>query len=221
MNTSIALVRADGATARAHAEDRHAWWVYADEILGHQRTPFFRCDAGDLTAETTVALVATAEELTHAAAEQLHGWTEQGGTLLIVGAPGTVGERFGLEPVSTVSDGHVSFAPDEIWTQRPRSRCTLWGAWDTGSRPVRSRSPPGRTGPPQYPGGPSGRVCCGRWGRTCGRAWSASSRDSRSASMERRHRTARPRSTTTSSRRRTDWPCPSRWTGRCRRGSRP
>lgn len=157
MNTSIALVRADGATARAHAEDRHAWWVYADEILGHQRTPFFRCDAGDLTAETTVALVATAEELTHAAAEQLHGWTEQGGTLLIVGAPGTVGERFGLEPVSTVSDGHVSFAPDEIWTQRPpvplhalggvgyriEARAESLATWSDGSAAI-SRRPVGK-----------------------------------------------------------------------------
>jgi len=119
MTTSIALIRADGATARAHAEGRHAWWLYVEEILGHQRTPFFWCEPDGLTAATTTAVVSTTENLDHTAAERLHEWTEQGGTLLIVGAPGTLGERFGLDIVTTLGDSHVTFASNEIWTQRP------------------------------------------------------------------------------------------------------
>lgn len=119
MNTSIALLRAEAATARAHAEDRHAWWTYAEEVLGHQRTPYVRCEAGDLTAETTVAVVATTEELDPAAAAQLHAWTEQGGILLVVGAPGALAEVFGLDVADSVADGHVEFSAEEIWTQFP------------------------------------------------------------------------------------------------------
>lgn len=120
MNTAIALLGADAATARAHAEDRHAWWVYAEEILGHQRTPYVRCAAADLTSATALVVVATTEELGQEAATQLRAWTEQGGTLLLVGAPGVLAEELGLETAGPVDDGHVEFPAEEVWTQRPQ-----------------------------------------------------------------------------------------------------
>jgi hypothetical protein len=118
-NVAIAVLVHERATARAHAEGRNAWWIYVEEILGHQRLPYRYVSAERLDVSTRVALVATAEALDVDDVEWLRTWVEAGGQLVLVGDPGPAAVLAGVEVVDRRDRGHVEFPPSPVWTQRP------------------------------------------------------------------------------------------------------
>lgn len=136
MSISIALVCADAAIASARAEQKHAWWLYAQEIFDHQRTPYHLASAAEVTGDRDVAVVSTAMTMDVADARRLRGWVEDGGTLVIVGDPGHLAEACDLEVLGPVDHGHVQVLEHELWTRRPEAPLHAVGGVRLGTDPA-------------------------------------------------------------------------------------
>ena len=125
MATEPITVVADRAEVDlANADGRQAWWLYCTEVLDHLRMPY-RTRAPeelDFTAAvdaTPIALFPHPPRLDDARLTALTGWVTRGGTVLVCGGPGALGDLSGTSNAGEVAEGHVALAPGGPWAAPP------------------------------------------------------------------------------------------------------
>lgn len=118
-SSSLTLVIDGEATRSAHAEGRHAWWLYAREILGHVALPYAELTPSDLTTppDTPVLLLATGSGLTPDAVTRLTDWVSEGGSLVVAEPSPALADLAGVTSAPRADHGYVAFADSPIWTR--------------------------------------------------------------------------------------------------------